>query len=264
MTGLRWPAAIVTALLGIASAGSAQQNAPAAPGSGSGEQSPASETLNFAVEWRLIPAGTAKLTWTPLPSSAISASEAQLHLESAGLVSRLFHVNDDYTSMLGQNFCGQNTFMAAHEGNRSRETRVTYDQLERKARYTEKDLVKNSTTTHEVDIPACTHDVLGGLMVLRMLRIEPGKTVQIPVSDGKKVAQVKIESQRREEISTPSGMRKTIRYEIFLFDNVLYKRSGHLHIWLTDDNLRLPVQLQVHLQFAIGTITFRLEKPEKS
>jgi hypothetical protein len=264
MTGLRWRAAIVTALLGIASAGTAQQNSPAVPGASSGEQSAASETLNFAVEWRLIPAGTAKLTWTPLPPSATAASEAQLHLESAGLVSRLFHVNDDYTSMLGQNFCGQNTFMAAHEGNRSRETRVTYDQLERKAHYSEKDLVKNATTTHEVDIPACTHDVLGGLMVLRMLRIEPGKTVQIPVSDGKKVAQVKIESQRREEISTPSGMRKTIRYEIFLFDNILYKRSGHLHVWLTDDNLRLPVQLQVHLQFAIGTITFKLEKPEKS
>jgi hypothetical protein len=166
--------------------------------------------------------------------------------------------------MLGQNFCGQNTFMAAHEGNRSRETRVTFDQQERKAHYSEKDLVKNSTTTHEVDIPSCTHDVLGGLMVLRMLRIEPGKTVQIPVSDGKKVAQVKIESQRREEINTAWGMQKTIRYEIFVFDNVLYKRSGHLHIWLTDDNLRLPVQLQVHLQFAIGTITFKLEKQEKS
>ncbi|HWE52721.1 MAG TPA: DUF3108 domain-containing protein [Bryobacteraceae bacterium] len=269
MTGLRWRAAIVSALLGIASAGIAQQDSPAPQSAGSTEQSGSRETLDYAVEWRLIPAGTAKLTWTPLGTApanggAPAASEVQLHLESTGLVSRLFRVNDDYTAMLGQNFCGQSTFMAAHEGNRSRETRVTYDQLERKVHYTERDLIKNSTTTHEVDIPACTHDVLGGLMVLRMLRIEPGKSVQIPISDGKKVAQVKIESQRREEINTPTGMQKTIRYEIFLFDNVLYKRSAHMHIWLTDDNLRLPVQLQVHLQFAIGTITFKLAKQEKS
>jgi hypothetical protein len=56
------------------------------------------------------------------------------------------------------------------------------------------------------------------------------------------------------------GMRKTIRYEVFLFDNVIYKRTGHLHVWLTDDSSRLPVQFQVRLQFAIGTITLRLEK----
>jgi hypothetical protein len=83
------------------------------------------------------------------------------------------------------------------------------------------------------------------------------------VSDGKKFVQVKIESERREDLNTAMGPRKTIRYEIFLFDNVLYKRSGRMHIWLTDDNNRLPVQLQVRLQFTIGTITFKLEKEEK-
>ena len=105
--------------------------------------------------------------------------------------------------------------------------------------------------------------MLGALLVLRTLRVEPGKTVQIPVSDGKKFVQVKIESERREDLTTAMGVRKTIRYEVFLFDNVLYKRSGHLHVWLTDDNMRLPVQLQVRLQFAIGTITLKLEKEEK-
>jgi hypothetical protein len=264
MTGMRWRVAIVSVLLGIATAGVAQQGAPAPFVASPSELFSARETLEYAVEWRLIPAGSAKVTWTPLPSSGTSASEVELHLESTGLVSRLYRVNDDYTSMLGQNFCGQSTFMAAHEGNRSRETRVTFDQLERKVHYTEKDLIKNTTTTNEVDVPSCTHDILGGLLVLRMLHLEPGKTVQIPVSDGKKVAQVKIESQRREEINTPAGMRKTIRYEIFVFDNVLYKRSGHLHVWLTDDNMRLPVQLQVHLNFTIGTITLKLQKPEKS
>jgi hypothetical protein len=105
--------------------------------------------------------------------------------------------------------------------------------------------------------------VVGGLLVLRNLRLEPGKTAQIPISDGKKFVQARVESQQREEIKTELGSFKTIRYEVFLFDNVLFKRSGHLHIWLTDDDWRLPVQLQVRLQFTIGTITFRLRKQEK-
>ena len=261
MTGTRWQAAILSTLLIaarlICPPAAAQQ--PEAPGGVDGF--PSNETLEYAVEWRLIPAGTAKLTWAGMPHAQ---GELRLHMESAGLVSRLFHVNDDYTATLGENLCGQNSFLSAHEGNRNRETRVTYNGQTRKANYVEKDLNKNLTTLHEVDIPPCVHDVIGALMVLRTLSVEPGNTVQIPVSDGKKFVQVKVESQRREELKTPMGVRKTIRYEVFLFDNVLYKRSGHLHIWLTDDNLRLPVELQVRLQFTIGTITLKLQKEERS
>lgn len=267
MTGSGCCAAILL-LLTAATPVAAPQETTSKPPGASGKAQPDAgftrETLEYAIEWRLIPAGAAKFVWGPLPNAGPQASEIKLHLESTGLVSRLFRVNDDYTAVLGQNFCAMSSFMQTREGSRNRETQITFDQQAHKAVYTEKDFVKNLTTTHEEEIPACVHDVVGGLMVLRTLRLEPGKTVQIPITDGKKVAQVKIESQRREDIATPSGVRKTIRYEIFLFDNVLYKRSAHLHIWMTDDNMRLPVQLQVHLQFAIGTITFRLEKQERS
>jgi hypothetical protein len=257
MTGTRWRAAILSTLLVAAPF----TNAPAtgqqeAAGGAQNDVIPSHEVLNYEIEWRLIPAGTAKLTW--------GSNQVQLHMESAGLVSRLFHVDDDYSASLGQNFCAVNSFLTAHEGNRNRETRVSYDAQTRKANYIERDLNKNATSVHEVDIPPCVHDVIGALMVLRTLRLEPGNTARIPISDGKKFVQAKVESQRREQISTAMGMRNTIRYEVFLFDNVLYKRAGHLHIWLTDDNLRLPVQLQVRLQFTIGTITLRLQKEEKS
>jgi hypothetical protein len=259
MTGSRWRAAILSLLLAAGPLATGQEPPP-----GPGESSAGREVLNYQIEWRLIPAGSAKLTWLATPRSNGGANQLWLHLESAGLVSRLFRVDDDYSASLGQNLCAQNSFITAHEGNRNKETRVTFDSQARKALYLEKDLNKNSTITHDVEIPPCVHDVIGGLMVLRSLHLEPGKTVQIPISDGKKFVQVKIESQRREDLATASGVRKTIRYEVFLFDNVLYKRSGHLHVWLTDDNSRLPVQLQVRLQFTIGTITFKLEKEEKS
>ena len=262
MTGPRWRAAIISTLLALSPFATGQESPPSAS-LGLGDNIPGSEVLNYAIEWRLIPAGSAKLTWTAIPRSTAGANELRLHLESKGLVSRLYHVDDDYTAALGQNLCAQNSFIMAHEGSRNKETRVTYDPQLRKALYLEKDLNKNSTITHDVDIPPCVHDILGGLLVLRTLRLEPGKTVQIPISDGKKFVQVKVESQRREDLATALGVRKTIRYEVFVFDNVLYRRSGHLHIWLTDDNARLPVQLQVHMQFTIGTITLKLEKEEK-
>jgi len=41
---------------------------------------------------------------------------------------------------------------------------------------------------------------------------------------------------------------------------VLYRRPGRLHIWLTDDARKVPVQIQIRMQFTIGTITLRLDK----
>jgi hypothetical protein len=231
------------------------------------------ETFQFAVEWRLIAAGVAKLTWVPVvrpksptwPASAIAspASEVRLHLESTGLVSRLFRVEDDYSAVLGPNLCAETSTMLAKEGSRSKETRVTYDGRAGKAYWVEKDLVNRATANREVDIPSCVHDVMGGLMALRGLRLEPGKTVRLPLSDGKKTVQARVDAQERQEIRTPLGNFRTIKYEVFLFNDVLFKRPGHLHVWLTDDERRLPVQLQVRLAFTIGTITFRLvdDKP---
>jgi len=266
MTGSRCRAAILSTLFAVSPFATGQDAPPAsapAPGDSNAGAVPASEVLNYQIEWRLIPAGSARMTWTAMPRPSVAANELRLHVESTGLVSRLYRVDDDYTAALGQNLCALNSFIAAHEGNRNKETRVTYDSQAHKAFYLEKDLNKNSTISHDVEIPPCVHDVLGALLVLRTLRLEPGKTVQIPISDGKKFVQVRVESQRREDLNTATGVRKTIRYEVFLFDNVLFKRPGHLHIWLTDDTSRLPVQLQVRLQFTIGTITLKLEKEEK-
>jgi hypothetical protein len=154
----------------FAGAGSGVAQSPAiAPGESSAPRSAGSsqsagpsqkEVLDYAVEWRLVSAGDAKFTWTSLSNAPMGASEVRLHLESKGLVSRLFHVNDDYTGMLGPNFCAQNTFLIAHEGSRNRETRVTYDAQRHEADYLEKDLTKNTTVTHQVEIPPCVHDVL--------------------------------------------------------------------------------------------------------
>jgi hypothetical protein len=63
-------------------------------------------------------------------------------------------------------------------------------------------------------------------------------------------------------VKVPDGTFKTVRYEIYLFNNVLYRRPAHLYVWLTDDIRKLPVQIRVRLQIAIGTITLQLAKHE--
>jgi len=224
----------------------------------------AKEVLSYAVEWRLIEAGKAKLVWNQSPQATRPGWQVDLHLESAGLVSKLYRVNDDYTADLNSDFCVEDTHTQAHEGSRQRETVVHFDPAAKKANYLERDLVKHTALTLETDILPCVHDVIGGLFFLRTRNVEPGRSIEVAVSDGKKTVSAKVEAQQREQIKVPAGTFQTVRYEAFLFNGILYRRPGHLYVWLTDDARKLPVRIQVRLQFTIGTITFQLEKEEKT
>lgn len=220
---------------------------------------PASETLVYTAEWRLIHAANARLTWKAANSSAAPGWHTRLTVESVGMVSRLYRVNNEYNAVLNSKLCVESTFLKANEGSRRRETRVTFDGERKKASLQERDLVKNTTATNEIDIVPCEHDVIGALYHLRALNLEPGQSVQIPISDGKKAVLAKVEAQERETVKTDLGKFKTIRYEAFLFNNVMYRRSGRLFVWLTDDDRKLPVQIRVRLPFYIGTVTLQLQ-----
>jgi len=252
--------AMVVVSLGLVCAQSSRQE-PAAPP----VAAPHAEVLHYYVEWRLIHAGNAKLSWSPSQAGHGAGWEATLLLQSVGLVSRLYKVDNRYTVALDGQLCARSSLMHAQEGGRRRETTVTYDRERGKASYLELDLVKDRIAgSREIDIPACVHDVIGGLYRLRGMRAEPGQSLELPISDGKKSVQARIEVQQREKVKTRAGSFQTVRYEAFLFNDALYRRKGRMFVWLTDDERRLPVQVRIRLPFYIGTVTLELEKMERS
>jgi hypothetical protein len=224
---------------------------------------PSNETLSYHIEWRLITAGKARLEWNAAEPPAHSGGRVNLRVESVGLVSKLFRVEDDYSVNLNSGLCAQSSLLTAREGNRHRETRISFDSERRKADYLERDLVNNTVVlAQQTDIPECVHDLIGGLYLLRTLNLEPGQSTEAPVTDGKKSVMAKIEAQQREDVRTAEGTYHTIRYEIYLFNNVLFHRSAHLNVWLSDDRRRLPIQVRVRMPITIGTITLELDKHE--
>jgi Protein of unknown function (DUF3108) len=218
---------------------------------------PSAENLHYTIEWRLITAGKAHLAW----STTAGGYQTNLQVESVGLVSRFFKINDEYTSTLDRGLCAHSSLMKTSEGSRLRETRITFDGDRKKANYLERDITKNSVVSaREIDIPVCVADIMGALYRMRILDIELGQSKQVPVSDGKKSAMVRVDALDREQVKTPAGLYKTVRYEAYLFNNVIYGRSARVYVWLTDDARRAPVQVQVRLQLHIGTITLQLER----
>ena len=220
---------------------------------------PYREKLEYTVEWRLITAGTAKIELEPIGNNW----ETKLGIESGGMVTRLYRVGDQYRALTSDKFCGINTTLDAEEGKRHRLSRLTFDNSKRQVEFEEHDLMRNKVTTKVTDVAPCTHEILGALSALRMMRVEPGKTVMVPITDGKKTVMARIDAQARETVDIDGKKFQAIRYEAFLFDNVLYQRKGRLWLWMTDDASRLPIQIRVRLGFPIGNITLTLDKDER-
>jgi hypothetical protein len=151
----------------------------------------------------------------------------------------------------------------AQEGKHHKLTLLKFDLLHNKVEYDDHDLLKNTSDKRWLDVPPCTYEIAGALASLRGLDIPPGRSASLPITDGKKVAFSKIEAQARESVNCGGKTYQTIRYEAFVFDNVLYKRKGRLLIWLTDDAARVPVQLRFQLGFPIGTVTVELDKQQQ-
>ncbi len=221
---------------------------------------PFPEKLYYRVEWRLVTAGSAIVD---ISRAGPDVWKTSLNLESAGLVTRLYRVQDTYIAITNEHFCPANTVLDAQEGRRHTITHLTFGDNPHRVSYEERDLVKNSTVKKELDIASCTYEITGALAAVRDMSLEPGKSTSLPITDGKKMVHGRIEAQARENLSIEGKSYQTIRYEAFLFDNVLYKRKGRFFMWVTEDANRLPIQFRIQLGFPIGTVTVQLEKEQK-
>lgn len=236
-------------------------SAPARQQPANSSKFPYPEKLFYRVEWRLITAGSITVD---LSRDTSENWQTNLHLESAGWVSRLYKVLDNYRALNNSKFCGASSYLDAEEGKRHIITRLTFENNVHKVNYDERDLVKNSSEKKELDIAPCTYEITGALASLRGMDLPPGKWATFPITDGKKVAQGKIEAQAKENLNIGGKDYSTVRYEAFLFNNVLYKRKGRLLIWMTNDSDRLPVQFRLILGFPVGTVTVELDKQQKT
>ncbi len=219
---------------------------------------PSPETLSYRIEWRMVTAGQAKLQL----ARAQQNWQINLNLESAGLVSRLFRIEDTYKVISNDRFCGESSSFEAKEG--KRHVTEQFDNTRHKAIFDMHDLAKNIQEHHEVDIAPCTHEIIGALAFLRLTKLEQGKSITVPIVNGKKMANARIEAQAKETITVDGKTYSTTRYEAFIFDNVVFRKKGSMLVWLSDDPAHVPVQMRFQMGFPIGSVTLELEKADKT
>ncbi|HEV2493049.1 MAG TPA: DUF3108 domain-containing protein [Terriglobia bacterium] len=227
---------------------------------GRAQQTPATpfapgETLTYDLSWEVFPGGQATATISKVTQGSKELYEVKATAQSRGFVSLLYTVQDEFDSFFNPDtLCSDSIQKRINEGRRHKNTRIVFDGTRKLAILDEQDLAaKGASAKHaENEIPACVHDVVNAFYFVRRQPLRVGQEIRLPINDGSKTADVRVQVQALESIRTPIGTRSAFRVEPTVFGGLL-KRKGRMQIWFSDDAERLP--LRVKAMISVGTVT---------
>jgi hypothetical protein len=96
-------------------------------------------------------------------------------------------------------------------------------------------------------------DILTSLYYVRMMDLDVGTSVYIENHADKKNYPLEIKILRKERVSVPAGDFGCIVVEPVMRVAGLFRHKGSLTVWLTDDELHVPVQMRSKVM--IGSIS---------
>lgn len=104
-------------------------------------------------------------------------------------------------------------------------------------------------------------DVISGLYYLRNQRLEVGKPMLLHLYDSSEYVPTTVEVLRREHLRL-SGLREadTLVVHPLLKTEGLFRRTGDMLVWLTDDEKKVPVRME--MQIPLGHVTAELVSAE--
>ena len=219
----------------------------------------AGETLTYDLTWQIFPAGTVTATLTRTGQGAQDPYQVSAVAQSRGFVSLLYGVQDEFRSFFDpETGCSARISKKISEGRRHKETEIVFDSARKRAILDERDLGKpGSPAKHaENEIPPCVEDVVAAFYYLRRQPFRVGEQIRLPINDGSKTSDVRIEVQAREKVETPFGTRQAFRVEPTVFGGLL-KRKGRMLIWFSDDEKHVP--LRIRAMISVGAITANLK-----
>ncbi|MBM4404015.1 MAG: DUF3108 domain-containing protein [Candidatus Cloacimonetes bacterium] len=140
-----------------------------------------------------------------------------------------------------------------------------YDHDRKQTTYQKWSFSRNRYNNTEMSIPAGTQDVLSAFYLVRTKQLIPGKSVYINITvDGRSV-DTEVMVHRKETIKTIFGERECLVIEPKLRGEAVFKQTGRILIWVTNDSHKIPVKLDSKVSFGsfVGTLKSAVHVPYK-
>ncbi len=183
---------------------------------------------------------------------------------SSGAFARLvgIKVEDKYEFFTDPDtFCTFKAFKQEREGKRRRDIEVVYLPETHQLHIRELDMAMTPPRVKRDEdrknIPECVKDIFSALYSARHRDLFPGARYTTIVGDNDKVKEVEIRVEKSEDIQTPAGSFKAWKVDTISLVGGLFKQGGQLKVWLTADEKKVPVRLEVKVN--LGTVSGKLK-----
>jgi hypothetical protein len=215
------------------------------------------ESLRFSIEYGLLKAGSAWLEVGPLETyRGRSCYHLISRAESNDFMTKIYKVRDRIDSLIdAQGLYSYRYRKHIREGGYKKDYDASYDPAAGKVRYAD---------GKSYDMTPFAMDGLAAFYYVRHMPLEVGKDVVIPHHSDEATADIVVKVHRKESVEVPAGKFACIVIEPVMTAGGIFKNSGRLTIWVTDDARRIPVLMKSKIP--VGSVDAVLQeiKPGKA
>jgi hypothetical protein len=142
------------------------------------------------------------------------------------------------------------------EEGRYRQHRVhIYNQKEGKTTYQKWSFRSNHFENKVMDMPQNSQDILSAFYYVRHQKLVPGQSVFVNITaDGRNMF-TEVAVHRKETVDSIFGKVECLVIEPKLAGEAVFKQTGRILIWLTNDSYKIPVKLESKVSFGSFTAT---------
>lgn len=214
------------------------------------------ETLSYRLSWGFISAGSAEMNATPRQDGKI---EFVSIARNNGAFKSIYPVADTiHTLSAAENLLPFYFKKTLNEGSYYSTSNIVFDRVKKKAvladtvfRDSHRREIKSRIDT-AVTLQGIEHCIVSAFYLVRKMDLSGKKETYFSAVSGKKRYSLRVIIHGKETVETDLGTFSCIKVEPVLGGDGIFKATGKLFIWITDDDRRLPVLMTAKI--AIGSI----------
>jgi len=211
---------------------------------------PDTERLVYDIKYGVITAGEASLDLQKTTYQGKDVWQIQVNAKTNSFFDKMFRVRDFIESIsLFENFYSLRFTKRMEEGN-YRQHRIHLNYLNLNKSVYQSYNHKNGTFNNvEMEIPSNTLDIMSAFYFTRTQDLKPNDYVAINITIDGRNYNAGVEVIKRETQDSILGNKTCLQIRPVLQGESIFKQTGTIDIWITDDGRKIPVLLSSKVIF---------------
>lgn len=217
----------------------------------------AGENLKYRIHLGFINAAEATIKSSPVTSSWGNQTVRKVEIEgkTTGVLELFSPLRDYWSAQIDtETILPVKTEMRKKEGRYRKEETVIYQMDKGYARITSP---QNKPVTTTINGPKELLDLISAYYFLRSKPVsekKPGSRWSAQALVDSKIYELVLVVKSKEVIETEAGKKSSIKTNILLPKNNLFKEEDAIRLWISDDEYQVPLKVQVNLKIGFLTI----------